>query len=392
MRGRPARRIPVVIGAGVIAILGIGSALVWRAEARTNRVSLSSSPKPVTVSRAEGEPFRPHHTYVGALRPWVEARVGPQYVAAYVETVLVRPGAVVKKGDVLATLDCRYPNAETAAIGAKARAIAASQRAVAHEAERTSSLLDGGFVSINDSELATAKSDSEAAELASERANLLRSGLDVSDCILRSPFDGEVSQRLVDPGTFVRPNTEMLAVVDRSTVRMTADAPETDFDALVPGAAVTVHVVSIDLDILATISRRAPNADPGTRTVHFEIDLDNTDRRIPVDTTGEVRVPVGKPVAAAAVPLKAVTLNGEKATVFTVDGQTARKKLLPVLGEMGPDAFFAVDVLGPGTLVITEGRSGLKEGDPVAAKVEKAAHEAPGGAHGQHDQQGKEGQ
>ena len=120
-------RIPLIIGGAVVAVVVLGSVLVWRASARTNKIALVSSPKPVTASPAEARPFRPVHTYVGALRPWVDAKVGPQYIAAYAKTVLVRPGAVVRKGDVLATLDCGYPNLQAATIAFHAKAIAASQ-------------------------------------------------------------------------------------------------------------------------------------------------------------------------------------------------------------------------------------------------------------------------
>jgi membrane fusion protein, multidrug efflux system len=362
-------RIPIVIAAGVAAVVLLGSLLVWHSEGKTNKVALVSSPKPVTVLAARGEAFRAVRTYVGALRPWFDAQIGPQFISAYVDTVLVRPGAVVKKGQVLATLDCRNATAQTAAVSAQAKAIDSQQRALSHEASRTRSLLDGGFVSPNEAELVTAKSDSELAQLAAEEAKLSKSALDVNDCILRAPFDGEVSQRLVDPGSFVRPSTEMLRVVDRNTIRMTADAPESDFDGIPPGASVTVHVVSINLDIPATITRRAPSADLGTRTVHFEIDIDNANRRIPVDTTGEIHVPVGDPVPATAVPIKAATMNDKKATLFTVEGDVAHVETLIELGEVGSDVFFGRDALKPGTLIVVEGRALLRDNDRVVAKV-----------------------
>jgi len=361
-------RIPIVIAAGVVAIAILGGVLVWHAEGKTNKVALAQSPKPVTVLAAMEEPFREVHTYVGALRPWFESEIGPQFISAYVDTVLVRPGAVVKKGQVLATLDCRNATAQTAAVAAQAKAIDSRQRAVSHEAARTRSLLDGGFVSANAAEVITAKSDEEAAQLVAEEAQLSKSALDVNDCILRAPFDGEIAMRRVDPGSFVRPSTEMLRVVDRSTIRMTADAPESDFDGIAPGAKVTVHVVSINVDIAATITRRAPSADLGTRTVHFEIDIDNSNRRIPVDTTGEIHVPVGEAVSATAVPIKAVTMNDKKATLFTVEGDVAHIQTLIELGEVGPDVFFAKDALKPGTMIVVEGRALLKDTDHVAAK------------------------
>ena len=59
----------------------------------------------------------------GTVEPWISAKVGPQYVSAYVDTVLVRPGAVVKRGRVLATLNCQNPAAMTRAIAEQARAV-----------------------------------------------------------------------------------------------------------------------------------------------------------------------------------------------------------------------------------------------------------------------------
>src|SRR5213082_3135264 len=87
-----ANRVRLVIGAGIGVVLLALIGLYLRAASRTNHVAMSAS----------------------------AARVGPQYVSAYVGTVLVRPGAVVKRGEVLATLDCRNASAATREIAARA--------------------------------------------------------------------------------------------------------------------------------------------------------------------------------------------------------------------------------------------------------------------------------
>jgi RND family efflux transporter MFP subunit len=374
----PRSKVPIGIAAGVAGILVMGGFMVWRAESRTNKVALSSRPKPVTVVRAKAATFRPSRTYVGTLQPWVQANIGPQLVSAYVDTVLVRPGAVVKHGDVLATLDCRDASASTKAIAARARAIDTHQQAIAHEAARTSGLLDGGFVSPNEAEQKTSESASEQAQLEAEKANLARSSLQVGDCVLRAPFAGEVAQRFIDPGAFVRPGSSIVTVVDRGTVRMTADAPEIDFDLIPPGAKVTVHVYATNRDVGAMITRRAPSADPATRTVHFEIDIQDPTRSIPVGTTGEVRIEVGTPVAATEVPLYAATIRGEKASVFAVDQGVAHQQTVAVKGEIGGSLFLNT-ALAPGTLVVTEGRALLEDGDRIEAKEVADSGEKPGG-------------
>lgn len=130
----------------------LGLFLSTRAAQRVNQTPLTAAPEPVTVKAAHAEMYRDSRTYIGAVDSWVEANVGPQFISAYVLTVAVRPGAVVHKGDVLATLDCTNPSAATRAVKMRTMAIDARMRANAHEAIRTATLLDGGFVALNDVE------------------------------------------------------------------------------------------------------------------------------------------------------------------------------------------------------------------------------------------------
>lgn len=365
-------KLPLAMAVGVAGVLLLGGAMLWRADARTNKVALASQPKPVTVVRAQAATYRPKRSYVGTLQPWVQAAVGPQFVSAYVSTVLVRPGATVKKGEVLATLDCREVSASTKAVEARARALDARQQAVAHEASRTQGLLDGGYVSPNEAEQKSAQSKSEAAQLEAERANLARSALEVNDCVMRAPFSGEIAQRTTDPGAFVRPGNTIVTVVDRDIVRLTADAPEVDFDVVKEGTKVSVHLYATNRELTGTIARRSPAADPATRTVHFEIDLADPARSIPVGTTGEVSIDVGTPAAATEVPLFAATVRRGKARVFVVTQNAAHALDVPVLGEAA-GALFLDRTLAPGALVVTEGRALLEDGDGVAAKEVLAA-------------------
>jgi len=359
--------IPALVTAGVLVVLGLGAALVRRAESKVNQVALSDAPRPVTVIAASDTTFRDSRNYVGTLRPWIEANVGPQFISVYVDTVLVRPGAVVKRGEVLATLDCRNASAQSQAVAAEARAIETSQRAVADQAARMQSLLDGGFIDPNTVQMNQAQSASEEAKLAAQRAKLISQTLEVNDCVMRAPFDGEIATRTIDPGAFVRPGTSIVSVVDRNVVRMTFDVPEGDFDAVNVGTPVSMRVVATGKLLIGSVSRRSPSADPDTRTVHVECDLPDPQREIPVNTTAEVRIEVGQPIRATGVPLYAASINGEKAALFVVDGGVARKKTFAVLGELGNDLFLDPS-FKPGTLVVTEGQFALEEGERVATK------------------------
>ena len=365
---REGRSVPAIILAGVALLVVLGGALVWRARSEQSTEALASAPKPVTVVVARSAAFRESRTYVGTLRPWIEASVGPQFLSAYVDTVLVRPGATVQRGQVLATLDCRNASASSQAVAAEARAIDARQQALAHESARVQTLLDGGYVSPNEAEQKSAQSAAEEAQLASQTAKLASTRLEVGDCILRAPFDGEIGTRTVDPGAFVRPGTPIVSVIDRRTVRMTFDVPEGDFAVVAPGTPVSIRVVATDRTMTGAIARRSPSADPETRTVHTEIDLADAKREIPVNTTGEVKIEVGEPTQCTAIPLVAAAIAGSSAIVYRVEDDVVKKTTLPMEGERGSDLFVAT-ALPPGARVVTEGRATLADGDRVRAKA-----------------------
>ena len=154
----PGRRVPLIIGGLTFGAVALGALLVSRASGDVNQVALASLPKGVTVVAARAARYRADRRYVGTIQPWLEAHVGPQLISGYVDTVLVRPGDVVRKGEVLATLDCRNASAATREIAARAHAIEERQTALQHEAERTKEMQAGGFASANELEQLTAKS------------------------------------------------------------------------------------------------------------------------------------------------------------------------------------------------------------------------------------------
>jgi RND family efflux transporter MFP subunit len=285
-----------------------------------------------------------------------------------VDTVLVRPGAVVKKGDVLATLDCRNASASNKTVMEQARAVSAMQAAIRHESERLTQLQDGGFVSPNELEQKAAESASKEAQVAAMQSQMMSASLQVNDCVLRAPFDGDVSDRTVDPGAFVRPGTAIVTVIDRSTVRLVADVPEDDFKWVTPNDTLAnIHIIPTDERMSEKIARRAPAADPATRTVHVEIDIHDPTKHLPVYTTAEIAIDVGEPMAATVLPLASVSIRGTKANLFTVKDGKASALTVPVLGESGGDVFLQPTLTG-GSQVVLQGRTLLNDGDAVTAK------------------------
>ncbi|MBK6461808.1 MAG: efflux RND transporter periplasmic adaptor subunit [Myxococcales bacterium] len=369
LQSAPNRMVPLVIGGAVAAVLALGGLLLARSLAATNKVALSADPKGVTAVPARATTYRASRKYVATLEPWLVAKVGPQLVSAYVDTVLVRPGVKVKRGEILATLDCRNASVATQVVASQARALEARQRATAGETARLQGLLAGGFVSQNELEQKQAQAAAESSQIAAINAQVAGRSLEVNDCVLRAPFDGEVAVRSADPGTFARPGASLVTVVDRHLVRLVGDVPETDSEGVEPGTPVQVRFLSNGTTRAGFIARRSPAADPSTRTVRFEVDFAELERAIPVGTTAEISLEIGATTDVSEISLSSAKVRNGKANVFVVEGDAARAMSVPVVGEREGSLFVTRD-LPPGALVVTQGRAGLSNGDKVAAKTE----------------------
>lgn len=363
------RWVPVWITTLVAATLAGGAVLLRRAEADVNDVALASEPKPVTVVQARSAQYQGRRRYVGTVEPWQRAELGPQLVSGFVQSVLVRPGDRVKRGQVLATLDCRNASAASKAISMQARALEEQQRAAAQEAARIKEMQASGYVSPNELEQTLAKTAAAAAQIQALLAQASGKQLEVDDCVLRAPFDGEVAERRVDPGAFARPGSALLTVVDRSLVRLSAHVPEVDFEVVAPGKTARIRLLATGDEFEAPIARRSPAADPATRTIHFEIDLSDVQGRIPVGTTVEITIDAGDARPALKLPLPAATVRGSQASAFIIREGRAEQVALEVLGERDGSLFVRPTIEHNASLVL-QGRNQLFDGDLVAQKSE----------------------
>ena len=313
----------------VAFILCAGGLLVWRAESRTNKIALDAAPKPVTATPSAAERFQPSRSYVGRLEPWLVASVGPQLVSAYVDTVLVRPGAIVKRGRPAQRSTAATRTRRTRPSGrCEARAIDARQKAAANEAARVQGAARGGsFVSPNEAEMKTAQSAAGGGARGDEAQRPRAEGargerLRPARALRRGggdPHHGSRRVRAAGDGHRLHRRPEHGAAHGRrARVRLRRDRAGPQGDDRRRHQAWSFSA--------ATISRRAPAADPSTRTVHFEVDLPDPEREIPVGTTGVVHLDVGEPEPATEIPLYAASVRGTKAMVFVIDGDVAHAR------------------------------------------------------------------
>ena len=75
---------------------------------------------------------------------------------------------------------------------------------------------------------------------------------------------------------------------------------------------------------------------------------------------------------ATEIPLYAATVRGDKATVFLIENSLAEARTVAVRGEVA-GSLFVDPVIPPESLVVTEGRALLVNGDRVELKEASAS-------------------
>ena len=177
----------------------------------------------------------------GIAAPIREATLGTTLVGSVTE-VLVHEGQVVHAGDVLARIDARDVNARgTQAAAGVAQAEAVLENARLHARRLQALYADSAAAKAQlddaNASLARAEAGARAAHGAAAEVEAMRAYADI-----RSPFDGIVTKRHVDPGSFVMTGTPLITVQDVSRLRLSVTATPADVHGMLPGTHIDARI------------------------------------------------------------------------------------------------------------------------------------------------------
>jgi RND family efflux transporter MFP subunit len=334
---------------------------------------------------------------VGNLIGAVTVAVVPK-VSGRIETVAVRLGDAVSRGQLLATLEdrelreqVRQNEASLEVSRATVRQREADLKNSQSNLERSRNLFSRNLIArqaLDDAEArndaALAQVDLARAQAAQATARLEELRINLSNTRILSPVDGFVGSRSLDPGAFVGTNSSFLSVVDIHLVRLVANLVEKDLRRIVLGMPAVVEVDAYPGETFAgRVARLAPVLDPATRTAQMEVEVPNPSSRLKPGMYARVQFVVAERKDALTVPRNAlVDVEGARG-VFVADGKTARFK--PVrTGIVDGEAVEITEGLADGSTVITLGSASLQDGDPIAIAGQAGrgarGSQRPGGA------------
>jgi HlyD family secretion protein len=316
-----------------LAVAGAGGAAWWWQRRDTAATALRYVTQPVTRGN-----LAVTVTATGTLQPTRTVGVGSE-LSGTVSRVLVDVNDRLKKGQLLVELD----KAKLADAVRGARADADAARARQRQAEATLkearaalarleelARLSGGKLpsaaELDGARASTERADADlaaaVAAVAQAAATLSTSQTNLSKAAIRSPIDGIVLTRNVEPGIAVAASLQAVTLLalaeDLSAMKLQVNVDEADVAQVRPGQRARFSVAAQPgRDYTATVSRVAVGSTTTDNVVTYttQLDVDNQDLSLRPGMTGTAVISTTERQAVLLVPNSALR--------FTPGGVTA---------------------------------------------------------------------
>src|SRR5438105_6049562 len=319
---------------------------------------------------------------VATLDGFINANINAQ-VQGYIVSRDYQEGSVVKKGDLLFTIDPRpFEAALAQAKGTLAKDQANQVKADADK-KRAIDLFKKKVISDQERDTAIAAADSTAANVEADKAAVQQAEINLGYTKITAPIDGVVGFANNQVGDLVGPSTGPLTTmsqIDRIKAGVTAcEGPFTDFVSRHPDATERqAYIKSLDFELFLGNGEMYPqkgkfyaldrSLDPKTGSIRSYVTFPNPGNILRPGQFGKVRFVADMKKGAMVVPQEAVNELQGNFQVAVVD-QTNKVSIRPVkMGERIGAMWEVTEGLKPGDKVVVEGIQKAREGAQVTVK------------------------
>lgn len=311
-----------------------------------------------TITMTQGLPVS--GTLKASRSAMIKARVAGELMA-----LEVREGDAVKAGQIIAKVDPTEYLARQRQAQQQAEAARAQVEIAQRQFDNNSALVNQGFISKTALDTSMASLNSAKATHQAALSALDITSKAVEDCILKSPLNGFVSQRLAQVGERVAPEARIVEVVDLSQFELEATLTPTDALSVKVGQAAKLNIEASTQEVAAKVLRINPSTQVGSRSVLVYLGIEGHPAlRHGVFVQGMLGT---QKIQTVAIPLESVRTDKSMPYVQVVqDGKVAHVKVsLGAKGEVNGKALMAIPEIAEGTLVLAPSAGALREGTLV---------------------------
>ncbi len=290
-------------------------------EARAGNGPGAVGARPVAEVIAETVPVT--ETAVGTVRAVHEASVASELLAKVTE-VNVRAGSKVARGDVLVRLQDEDLQARVRQARANLEAAETARDQAKVEFGRVAELFEQKSAARIEYDRAEAALRSAEAQVAAAEQALRHAETILGYATIRSPIDGIVVDRRVEPGDTASPGQVLATLYDPTRMQLVARVRESLAHRLKVDQLITVRVDALGHDCEGVVSEIVPEAETSSRSFTVKV-TGPCPPGVYAGMFGRLVIPMGEqPVLT--VPRAAVRRIGQLDVVEVVeDGQLSRR-------------------------------------------------------------------
>ncbi|MDI3327859.1 MAG: efflux RND transporter periplasmic adaptor subunit [Alicyclobacillaceae bacterium] len=200
------------------------------------------------------------------------------------------------------------------------------------------------------------------AQLTQAQASVQAAAANLSDTVLKAPFDGFVTAKMVHEGDMATPGMPLLTV-ERGPYALQVFAEEKLAASVKPGDAVPVHIPALGQTATGVVVEIAPRIDPASRTFKMKIRLPG-ELKVTPGMFGEATLGGGE-AQVLYIPKQAVVRWSQFTGVYAVDDQGRAHLRYVSLGRESGDRVEVLSGLNAGERIVVSGVDRVTDGAEV---------------------------
>jgi len=253
-----------------------------------------------------------------------QATIISSRILARIDTINVRAGDKVKKGDLLVQLEQGDLKSQVLQAKQNINALQARHTEAKQNHERSLELFNKQLVSAFDLDKNRADYQSITAELTAAKQILAQAETTLNYAALTAPINGLVVDRFAEPGDTAQAGAKLLSLYNPLSLRVEAQVREGLALTLTQGQNIEIELPSVNKTIIGEIEEIVPAANTGSRSFLIKVRINYHENLLP-GMYARILIPAGEQIKLS-IPVDKIAQVGQLSFVWlNINGELQRR-------------------------------------------------------------------
>ncbi|KOE87235.1 hypothetical protein ACS86_03315 [Vibrio alginolyticus] len=330
-----------------------------------------ASGAPVTAVDAQLTTMNPSKNLIAKFESQAQTFITPR-VTGYLVEQQAEDGALVKKGDVLFTLDSTVYVHNLQLTQAHLKQAEAAHKSAELHFDRIVKLQGPGGSTQSDLELAQAQLDSVDAALYAAEISLEKARYDLDSTTIRAPYDGQLGKSRVSVGDQVSPASgALIDIVQLSPMNVAFNMDYATYKSFELDNADISSVRLTATDTATEVNYVANKVNPTAGTIQVSASFDNRAYGFKPNKVTYVTIENNKAVQGFWIPQSALMQDMTIQYLYVIDDNNTAQRRDVAIAKQEKGLAFITQGIEDGDQVITDGLIRVRPNAPVSVQNEE---------------------